>query len=375
MTETLNYNPTDPNAPEFSEDEQNSLEVAEKLGQEESELYAGKYENAEELEQAYLELQKKLGSNDEDSETDTLDNDEVEDEEWSEGASLIADASNEFYTNEGQLSSETMEKFSEMSSQDLVEAFMEIQRNNPDVGNAPSADLTDAEMNQVYNSVGGEAEYQRLTAWAAENVSEDKLNAFNTVVDKGIKNNDTAGLEKDWLGGGRYENPEIALIYNILKSCCQDVQNEGRHFNKEYHVEVAPDGNKNIVIPNNYLRYDLNQNQVFKDKDLVRRNGKLYDLVNHTDEFDDSLYLDIVYFISFEDLPPVFRRYIISKASVKAATQLVNNSELVKLLQTEEATNRAACVEYDTDQGDYSFMGWPENTSYRAYQPYKVLQR
>ena len=185
MTETLNYNPTDPNAPEFSEDEQNSLEVAEKLGQEESELYAGKYENAEELEQAYLELQKKLGSNDEDSETDTLDNDEVEDEEWSEGASLIADASNEFYTNEGQLSSETMEKFSEMSSQDLVEAFMEIQRNNPDVGNAPSADLTDAEMNQVYNSVGGEAEYQRLTAWAAENVSEDKLNAFNAVVDKG----------------------------------------------------------------------------------------------------------------------------------------------------------------------------------------------
>ena len=185
MTETLNYNPTDPNAPEFSEEEQNSLEVAEKLGQEEASLYAGKYENAEELEQAYLELQKKLGSNDEDSETDTLDNDEVEDEEWSEGASLIADASNEFYTNEGQLSSETMEKFSEMSSQDLVEAFMEIQRNNPDVGNAPSPDLTDAEMNQVYNSAGGEAEYRRLTAWAAENISEDKLDAFNTVVDRG----------------------------------------------------------------------------------------------------------------------------------------------------------------------------------------------
>ena len=185
MTETLNYNPTDPNAPEFSEEEQNSLEVAEKLGEEEASLYAGKYENAEELEQAYLELQKKLGSNDEDSETDTLDNDEVEDEEWSEGASLIADASNEFYTNEGQLSSETMQKFSEMSSQDLVEAFMEIQRDNPDVGNAPSADLTDAEMNQVYNSAGGEAEYQRLTAWAAENISEDKLDAFNTVVDRG----------------------------------------------------------------------------------------------------------------------------------------------------------------------------------------------
>ena len=79
MTELLNYDPTDPNAPEFTEDEQNSLEVAEKLGQEESELLAGKYRNAEELENAYLELQKKLGSDDE-AEVDTLDNDETEEE-------------------------------------------------------------------------------------------------------------------------------------------------------------------------------------------------------------------------------------------------------------------------------------------------------
>ena len=184
MTERLTYDPTPADAPEFTEDEQNSLEVAERLGQEESDLLAGKYENAEQLEQAYLELHKKLGSNDEDTETDTLDNDEVK-EEWSEGASLIADASNEFYANEGQLSEETMQEFSKMSSQDLVEAFMEIQRNNPDVGNSPTQDLTDAEMNQVYNSAGGEAEYNRLTAWAAENISEDKLDAFNSVIDRG----------------------------------------------------------------------------------------------------------------------------------------------------------------------------------------------
>ena len=184
MTETLNYDPTPADAPEFSEDEQDSLKVAEKLGQEEGELLAGKYKNAEELENAYLELQKKLGSDDDEAEVDTLDNDETE-EEWSEGASLIADASNEFYSNEGQLSEDTMKQFSEMSSQDLVEAFMEIQRANPDVGNAPSPDLTDAEMNQVYNSAGGEAEYERLTAWAAENISSDKLDAFNTVVDRG----------------------------------------------------------------------------------------------------------------------------------------------------------------------------------------------
>ena len=185
MTEKLTYDPTPADAPELTEDEQNSLEVAEKLGQEESELYAGKYENAEQLEQAYLELQKKLGS-DEEAEVDT-EEDEVEDQEWSDGAALIANASSEFYENEGQLTPETMQKFSEMSSQDLVEAFMEIQRNNPTPapGAEDTSDLTDAEMNSIYNSAGGEAEYQRLTAWAAENISEAQMDAFNSVVNNG----------------------------------------------------------------------------------------------------------------------------------------------------------------------------------------------
>ena len=77
-----------------------------------------------------------------------------------------------------------MQKFQEMSSSDLVNAYMAIQENNPDQGGY-SPDLTDAEMNSVYNSAGGEAEYNRLTAWAADNVPESKLNAFNDIIDRG----------------------------------------------------------------------------------------------------------------------------------------------------------------------------------------------
>jgi len=181
MTEKLTYDPTPADAPEFTEDEQNSLEVAEKLGQEEAKQYAGKFENAEELENAYLELQKKLGSNDEDTEVDTLDETE---EEVSPGVSLITDASNEYYANEGQLSQETMEKFGEMSSQDLVNAYMEIQANNPNP-QQESADLTDAEMNQVYNSAGGEKAYENMVSWAADNLAEKKLDAFNSIINNG----------------------------------------------------------------------------------------------------------------------------------------------------------------------------------------------
>ena len=187
MTETLNYDPTDPNAPEFTEDEQNSIEVAERLGEEENELLAGKYKSAEDLEEAYLELQKKLGSDDDDDEVEdtTLDEDEVEyDEATVAGVNLIQDASKEYYDSEGGLSAETMEEFGKMDAKDLVNAFVAIQENSPDsVGQGP--DLTDAEMDQVYNSVGGEEQYNELTSWASDNMEEKALDAFNYIIDGG----------------------------------------------------------------------------------------------------------------------------------------------------------------------------------------------
>ena len=186
MTEKLTYDPTPADAPEFTEDELNSLEVAEELGQQENELLAGKYQNAEELEEAYLNLQKKLGTSDDDEVEDTtLDEDEYP-EDVADGVDLIATASEEYFENEGQISEETMERFTEMSSTDLVEAYMAIRERNPDIdGGGYSEDLSDAEMNQVYNSAGGESEYNNLTQWAAQNLDESKMDAFNDIIDRG----------------------------------------------------------------------------------------------------------------------------------------------------------------------------------------------
>ena len=187
MTEKLTYDPTPADAPEFTEEEQDSLRVADELGEKENELLAGKYQNAEELEEAYLNLQKKLGSQDEDDEVEdtTLDEDEYP-EELADGVDLIQTASEEYFENEGALSEETMERFKEMSSSELVEAYMAIRDRNPDIdGGGYSEDLTDAEMNQVYNSAGGEAEYNNLTTWAAQNLDESKMDAFNDIIDRG----------------------------------------------------------------------------------------------------------------------------------------------------------------------------------------------
>ena len=170
-------------------------------------------------------------------------------------------------------------------------------------------------------------------------------------------------------------NPEISFIYNILTEVNKDVQNEGWHFNTEMHIKISPDGNKNIVLPTKILRYDLYDTANSRTKDLVVRDGKLYDLVNHTNEFDGDLHIDAVTLYAFEDLPNVFQRYITYRSSVRAATQLVSNPQLVALLQQQEAKSRANCIEYECDMADYNYMGWPHETAYIPYKPYTVLQR
>jgi len=172
-----------------------------------------------------------------------------------------------------------------------------------------------------------------------------------------------------------YENPEIAFIYNLLTEVNKDVQNEGWVFNKEYNVKISPDSNNHITIPSNVLSYDLHYDDEKKDKNVVRRSGKLWDTIGQSYEFDDDAYLDITWLWTYEDLPMAFKRYIISRASVRAATQLVSNPQLVQLLQLQEAQTRATCMEYECLQGDHSYMGFPEKSSYKPYQPYRALLR
>ena len=101
----------------------------------------------------------------------------------SAAAELIESASNEYDAN-GGLTPETLDKFSAMSSKDLVNAYMEIQRNAPD-SNAPVADISDASVNEVKNFAGGEQAYESMVNWASQNLDQQSIDAFDSIVNTG----------------------------------------------------------------------------------------------------------------------------------------------------------------------------------------------
>ena len=175
-------------------------------------------------------------------------------------------------------------------------------------------------------------------------------------------------------------NPEISFIYNLLRDANVDTQNEGWHFNTEKHVAYTPDATTGkIAVGNDILKMDVSDGWTKRLYDVVKRNGYLYDKYDHTDDWSDlpsdGIDLDIVRLFTFEDLPSVFQRYIIARCSRKAATQLVGNPQLVQLLAQEESLARAACLEYECNQGNHSMFGLPEDSVYNGYQPFRSLLR
>ena len=173
-----------------------------------------------------------------------------------------------------------------------------------------------------------------------------------------------------------YDNPEISFIYNLLRDANVDTQAEGWHFNTEKHVKYTPDTNGKIAIGNDILSMDVHDNHIRRNYNLVRRNGFLYDKQDHTDVFTvDSIDLDVVRLYNFEDLPTVFRRFITYRASAAAATQLVANPNLARLLSNQAGLARAALQEYECNQGDHNMFGFPDDTAYQTYQPWRNLRR
>ena len=170
--------------PELNQDELDSLQVGEKMLEEEQQMLAGKFKDAEALEKAYIELQRKLGSKDEETpepaevreEEPRRDEEEVE---VSASETLLSSASSEWYEN-GSLSEDTLTQLQSLSSEDLISTYMKMQQAQPQ-----TADLTDAEVSQIKQTVGGESQYDSIMEWYAENLPQESSDAFNNVVERG----------------------------------------------------------------------------------------------------------------------------------------------------------------------------------------------
>ena len=143
MSETLTMNETPADQPLLNADEQESLQIAESNEAEQQQLLAGKFKDPQSLEQAYIELQKKLGERN-----------DVRNEEGNEEAEA----------------SEEVEETEESEEEDTQET------------------LTESQAKQLFEMVGGEKAYQSMINWAGQNLTKQEISMYDSVMGKGDPN-------------------------------------------------------------------------------------------------------------------------------------------------------------------------------------------
>ena len=174
---TLTYNPEEPQAEEFTAEEQESIAVGEELEQQEQALLAGKFRDAEELEKAYVELQTKLGQPKEEQQQQT----EVEEPEVEEEPS---DNFAEQLWEEAQgdsFSKDTMERLKGMNPGQLAKMYLDYRSGQGEAG--PKIDEAGAQS--LREMVGGNQSYENLINWAQSNYNESDISRYNTVMNSG----------------------------------------------------------------------------------------------------------------------------------------------------------------------------------------------
>lgn len=185
MAFNLTYDPSDdPEAlAEAEARDQDSYEVGERLAQEQEQLLAGKYRDAEELEQAYIELQRKLGSREDTEQEIEQDTEQVEEEQEDREEtdySFLERLAEE--ADQGEFSPESLQYLEQLTAPQIADMFLAYRENVP---TADSYELTQEDIGEFKGMVGGDQQYQQMISWAAQNLTQQEIDVYDAVMDKG----------------------------------------------------------------------------------------------------------------------------------------------------------------------------------------------
>ena len=137
-----------------------------------------KFKSAEDMANAYSELEKKMGANDEQEEvqqeeeqsTDEQDDNEKEDSNTND---VIVEASKEFFENDGVISEETYKNLAEVGlPKELVDSYAAGQQA-----------LQQSEEGNIKAAADGN--WDQMAEWAANNLSPEEVNTFDDIVQNG----------------------------------------------------------------------------------------------------------------------------------------------------------------------------------------------
>ena len=193
MAETLTFENTQEatSIDNLNDDEQDSLRVGEAMQEQQKNLLAGKYKDAQELESAYIELQKKLGdkgteasesSRESESNQEEEKEEEKETEKDTEKTTILDQLWEEAQSGE-KFNDETLAKLKDMSASEIASMHLDYRAANRNQQQQQT--FTEQDVVELKNVAGGEQEYSDMLEWANTNLNKQEIDMFDKVMEQG----------------------------------------------------------------------------------------------------------------------------------------------------------------------------------------------
>jgi hypothetical protein len=107
---------------------------------------------------------------------------------------------------------------------------------------------------------------------------------------------------------------EAEQAETLVNEVSRQVQSRGWPWNRDYKYRLVPNIDGEIKVPNTTLNVDSAYTS--RHMDVAPRGDRLYDRENHTYTFTVSeLYVDLIQFFEFEELPYPLANYIQHRAA------------------------------------------------------------
>ncbi|BCS53308.1 hypothetical protein [Geobacter sp. SVR] len=123
------------------------------------------------------------------------------------------------------------------------------------------------------------------------------------------------------------------MARDTLRDTSREVQERGWSFNSEEQYPLSPDVSTNeISIPPNALRCDPTDQSL----DCVNRGPKLYNRTTHSYSFDAVVSVNIVFYLTWDEIPESARKYIKIKAARVFQKQAIGAPDQASLTEEDE---------------------------------------
>ena len=184
--QTLTMDEATPESGQFSEEEMDSLKVGESMQEAQDKRLAGKYENAQELEKAYIELEKKIGEKDATESSTNTEEAEEKTEEKADDEEAVSVLDKLWGERDDGFSDETLKELAQTNPGELAKLHLQYRAQKQQQEEAAKG-LSDADIAELKGLVGGEQDYQGLISWAETSLTKDEQDMYDTVMDRGDK--------------------------------------------------------------------------------------------------------------------------------------------------------------------------------------------